>query len=340
MPLRTAAMRVSLLGLLCLVPAMPATAGPKEACDYSATQQGVSCLVLVDGQPVHEAYSGQGGPEKTWGLASGTKSFSGVAAAAAVQDGLIALDEKLSDTIVEWKGDARKDVTVRQMLSLTSGVRTPPPMEQLRLPFAEALMLPQEHAPGSHFAYGQAPFQIFAAFMERKLQGEKYEAYLNRRIMAPLGIKLEMRKGWYDGDPNFGGGGIMGARDWARFGEFVRLGGRWNGKQIVDARALAEIFKGTAANPAYGLTWWLKPPVGAQLPASPTMERATDMYKDRAGLDSLPVKDVWMAAGAGKQRLYIIPERKIVAVRQTARMLMGERVPYSDVEFLRLLLTP
>jgi hypothetical protein len=47
-----------------------------------------------------------------------------------------------------------------------------------------------------------------------------------------------------------------------------------------------------------------------------------------------------MAAGAGKQRMVILPERNMVAVRQSARMLLGERSGFSDVEFLRLLLAP
>jgi hypothetical protein len=45
-----------------------------------------------------------------------------------------------------------------------------------------------------------------------------------------------------------------------------------------------------------------------------------------------------MAAGAGKQRLVTLPERNMVAVRQTRRLLLGERSGFSDIEFLRLLL--
>jgi CubicO group peptidase (beta-lactamase class C family) len=313
-----------------------AIAGPKDACNYSASQEGVSCLVMIDGKTIYEAYDGRGAPDKAWGLASGTKSFSGLAAAAAVQDRLISLDEKMSDTLTEWQGDGRAEITVRQMLSLSSGIETPAPMEQLRIDYREAIALSLTSKPGTSFVYGQAPFQIFAAFMERKLNGEKYESYLRRRVLDPIGVTLEMREGLFGlGDPNWGGGGVMTARDWAKFGELVRLGGKWQGKQLVDPSALGECFKGSAANPGYGITWWLKPPKGARLPASKTMETATDLYAGDA-----PATQLWMAAGAGKQRLYIVPERRMVAVRQTARMLMGERVPYSDLEFLRLLLAP
>jgi CubicO group peptidase (beta-lactamase class C family) len=323
----------------CLLASAVAYAGPKEACDYSATMDGVSCLVMVDGRVVHEVYSGLGAVDKAWGLASGTKSFSGVAAAAAVQDGLFKLDDQASSILTEWKADARKAITIRQLLSLTSGIKTAKPgLGALRIDFAEAISLPLEHPPGSHYAYGQAPFQIFAAMMERRLGGEKYHAYLQRRFLDALGINLQMRERLFGGDPSWGGGASLSARDWAKFGEFVRQGGKRNGKQLVDAVALSDNFKGSFAHGGYGLTWWLKPDKGATVPLSGTTENATDFY--RGGADALPVSQVWMAAGAGKQRMMIVPERNMVAVRQSSRMLLGERSGFSDVEFLKLLLAP
>ena len=70
--------------LVCLTLPFAAHAGPQEACAYSVAMDGVSCLVMERGKITHEQYAKSGGPDKTWGLASGTKSFSGVAAAAAV----------------------------------------------------------------------------------------------------------------------------------------------------------------------------------------------------------------------------------------------------------------
>ena len=315
-----------------------ATAGPREACDYSARFEGVTCLVMLDGRIVHEQYRQPGDEAERWRLASGTKSFSGVAAAAAVQDGLLSLDERVSDTLTEWRNDGRRDVTIRQLLGLVSGIDTPAPGRGGRGSPEEAVSRRLAHPPGTRFAYGQAPFQIFAALMARKLKAESYEAYLRRRVLDGLGITLEFKPLTplaRDGT-DWGGGGAMSARDWARFGEFVRQGGRWNGQQWVDASALADNFVGSATHPGYGLTWWLKPPRGATVPLEGTTENATDFY--RGGADALPVAQVWMAAGAGKQRMIIVPERRMVAVRQTRRLLLGERSGFSDVEFLRLLL--
>ena len=53
---------------------------------YSDSRRGVALLVLREGETLHESYSGGGGVDRAWELASGTKSFCGVLAAALVQD--------------------------------------------------------------------------------------------------------------------------------------------------------------------------------------------------------------------------------------------------------------
>src|SRR3546814_13202797 len=60
-----------------------------------------------------------------------------------------------------------------------------------------------------------------------------------------------------DGAPLMPQGLVLAASEWAKIGEFVRGGGKLDGKPLVDELAFAELFKGSQANPAYGLTWWL-----------------------------------------------------------------------------------
>ena len=129
-----------------------------------------------------------------------------------------------------------------------------------------------------------------------------------------------------------GGGGAMTARDWAVFGEFVRLSGQWNGKQIIRKELLTECLQGTKPNPAYGLTWWLKRPVPDSLLQQVLLLRRE--MEEIVRSDWLP-EDLFMAAGAGKQRLYVIPSLKLVIVRQGA--FLGSR-SFSDAEFLEQLL--
>src|SRR3546814_11553156 len=59
---------------------------------------------------------------RTQGLLSGTKSLVGLMAAAAVQDGLLTLDERAADTLTEWRDDPqRAAITIRQLLTMTGG---------------------------------------------------------------------------------------------------------------------------------------------------------------------------------------------------------------------------
>lgn len=332
-----------LLPLLSVVQETPGPATPefcRLAAEYSAARRGISMLVLLDGKIVFEDYPSGGGPDRAHELASGTKSFSGVLAAAAVQDGLFRLEDPVADTIAEWKDDPRKArVTIRQLLTLTSGIQTGG--EAGRVPsYADAVSAPLVSEPGERFRYGAVPFQVFGELVRRKLADRKENAvdYLKRRILDPIGVKIGFWRRGPDGNPTMPSGAQLTARDWARFGEFVRLGGTWEGKEIVRRELLEECFRGSTANPAYGLTWWLNRPVTAeQRLRIPMLTVATDILRG----NRLPA-DLAMAAGAGHQRLYVSRERKLVAVRQAEGILnalAGDRsVKWSDAEFLCRLL--
>jgi CubicO group peptidase (beta-lactamase class C family) len=338
---------VQILIVLLLAPTL-ARADERAAAEYNARLGGVSLLVLRDGKTVFEDYPNGGGPDKAWELASGTKSFWGVAAAVAVKDGLLTLDEKASDTLVEWRADkAKSAITIRQILNLTSGLK-PAPIGRPPA-YLAAVAAPTVAPAGAQFAYGPLNFQIFGEILRRKLErfeGGRFKTpldYLSARILDPLGVKPAAWRKGADGYPHLPSGAALTARDWAKFGEFVRLGARHDGALLVDAKAFAENFEGSATNAAYGLTWWLnKAPSAEAYEASRTMQIASDLYS-HPRRDDLP-SDLFMAAGAGNQRLYIIPSKGLVVVRQYPKMFefgrRGRIRDYSDVDFLLALLAP
>lgn len=313
---------------------------------YNAEHAGVSLVVLQRGEIVCEDYPNGGAVDAGWRLASGTKSFSGIIAAAAVQDGLLSLDERVSDTLPAWRDDPLlAEVTIAELLSLTSGADFPGFRRAGRIPTYDQAVQRAEglHEPGRFFQYGSGPFQVFGAVMMAKLEAAGLdadpEAYLQRRILDPIGIaptEWVRRRGNL---PHLPSGAAFTARDWAQFGQFVLQEGRWQGDTLVDPGAFAQLFEGSEVNPAYGLTWWLSTPVDAATQeAIPQLARATDL----AGRGS-SVGPVYLAAGAGKQRLYVIPEADMVIVRQTDRIMasmMGRPPEWSDREFVTLAFEP
>lgn len=314
----------------------------KEAFDkaaaFSESSNGVSLLVMQYGKVLYERYAPRNGPRIPRELASGTKSFTGVMACLLARDGLLDLDERVSITITEWRGvPGKMDITVRQLLSLTSGLKTGG--ERGNVPtFRAAIESPLVTPPGTVFSYGAVPFQVFGELVKRKLGGKDPVKYLEERLFGPLGIKPARWTRGEDGNPHLSSGAAFTARDLAAFGEFVRLGGAWRGSPLVDGALLAECLAGSAANPAYGLTFWLNRETSAELRAKiPQLENGSEYLYD---LDYVP-KDLVFAAGSGMQRLYIMPSLGLVIVRQGDRIkesLAGAyRSGFSDREFFRLL---
>jgi CubicO group peptidase (beta-lactamase class C family) len=316
-------------------PAAPAEVNLQQAWEYCQPSGTRAMLVMYDGKIIFEQYASGGSATRPQLLASGSKSFNGVLAEAAVEDGLLKLDDKVSDVVTEWKNDPQKSqITYRQLLTLTSGLSPGSIRGKLGLSgWNDVLAVPMATAPGEKFEYGGNHLNAFAAALQRKLKNETYESYLKRRILDPLGITLTWRGRFDDGSPQVAGGGFMTARDWATFGEWIRREGNWNGKQIIAKKRLAECFVSTPQNPAYGLTWWLKRPVDRELfQAIPLLRTELGPLLTSAYIPD----DLVMAAGAGKQRLYVIPSLKLVAIRQGP--LLSANGQFADIEFLSRLL--
>lgn len=262
-----------------------------SAAEYARKYDLHGLLITQAGETLCEEYAGGYDAEKPHALYSGTKSFWGVAAAAAVDDGLLEFDEPVCETLPPWRTDSRKAlVTIRQLLSLTAGV----PFGGLGagVPrFEDAVAKPLTSEPGSVFTYGGIPLQIFGAVLTSKLHSQKQSPldYLRVRIFEPIGLQIGSWRTLKDGSNTMPTGAFLSARNWLRFGRLVCDGGAWGGKQLVSRKNITECWKPSSVNPRYGLGFWLEAP-GAKS------------------------SFVAYASGSGKQALYIIPQLQTVAV--------------------------
>ena len=295
-------------------------------------------LVTQNGRTIFEHYAHGGSAGGRWPIFSGTKSFWGIAALAAVHDGLFRLDDLVSDTITEWKSDPRKSrSTIRQLLSQTDGVEGASRLQRasIRDRNAMAIRLPTVAEPGAAFIYGPSHLQIFSELLRRKLKARSSIAYFEERVSNRLGLHRLNYKKDSRGNPLPATGFELTAREWARLGELVLGNGNYHGRQIVPAALLREAFAGSQANPSYGLTFWLNQQAATAREAD--MERMLDLQWQSAQWTGVCIckdapADMVVALGSGYQRLFVIPSLKAIIVRQ------GSNAKFSDAHFLRLVL--
>jgi len=309
-----------------------------RAAKYSERHRGVSILVMQNGRVIFEHYAHGGLPELRSPIFSGTKSFWGVAALVAVQRRLFQLDDRVADTITEWKNDPRKSqITIRELLNFTDGIEGASFLhhESIRDRNAAAIRLPVLAPPGSVFTYGPSHLQILCELLRRKLTGRSTVSFMQQNLLGPLDLdNLEFKKD-RRGNPLPASGFELTAREWARFGELVLGRGNYHGRQIVSSDLFRQAFTGSNANPSYGLAFWLN----AQAPYAREvdMEKEIDLSWERAGwsgtcICTVAPPDMVVALGSGYQRLFIIPSLRVLIVRQSA----GGN--FSDGYFLRLVL--
>jgi CubicO group peptidase (beta-lactamase class C family) len=298
-------------------------------------------LVMQNGRTIFEHYANGGSADGRWPIFSGTKSFWGIAALAAVHDGLLKLDDSVSDTITEWKSDPRKSqITIRQLLNQTDGVEGASRLQRpsIRDRNAMAIRLPLVAEPGSAFIYGPSHLQIFSELLGRKLKGRTTTAYIEGRVLNRLGLGRLAYKKDARGNPLPATGFELTAREWARLGELVLGRGNYHGRQIVSADLLREAFAGSQANPSYGLSFWLNEQ-SRKLSGEADMERMLDLPWQSAQWTDVCIckdapADMVVALGSGNQRLFIMSSLKAIVVRQ------GSNAKFSDAHFLRLVLGP
>ncbi len=311
-----------------------------RAANYSEKNRGFSILVMQNGKTVFEHYANGGGADMRCKIFSGTKSFWGIVALCALRDGFVKLDDRVADTITEWKNDPRKSqITIRQLLNQTDGIEPAPHLhsQSIQDRNAVAIQLPMVAAPGSAFEYGPSHLQIFNEVLRRKLNGRSTISYIQENVLSPLGLTgLEFKKDFL-GNPLPASGFELSAREWARLGELVLGRGNYHSKQIVPSNLLSQAFIGSSANPSYGFTFWLN----RQAPNAREIdiEKELDLKWQRARWGGICVcrgapPDMVVALGSNYERMFIIPSLNAIIVRQ------GWSAKFSDAYFLRLVLGP
>jgi CubicO group peptidase (beta-lactamase class C family) len=244
---------------------------------YMAHQRNAGLLIIQDGKIRFEKYALGYGAEGRWTSFSVAKSFTSTMVGAAVKDGYIkSLDDKVTQYIPTLRGSVYDDVTVRQLLTMTSGVKwnedyadpksdvaqfalqKPVPGEDITVSYMKKLT--REAPAGTKWVYKTGETNLIGVLVS-SATGKKLTDYLSEKVWKPYGMEADAF--WILGDT---GHEISGCclsarlRDYARFGQFVMDGGIAGGKRVVpdDWFAQATTKQAEIAQPGrgYGYQWW------------------------------------------------------------------------------------
>ena len=212
----------------------------------------------------------------SWSMA---KTVTGVMIGMLVADGRLRLDEGVPIPAWQRSGDPRGEITLRQLLQMRSGLKhaeeADPPYEAdtVRMlvldgrdnmaAYAEAQ--PLEAEPGAKWEYSSSTTVILADLAARTLTTSTDPAvraqvvgdYLRTRLFEPLGMRSMVPE--YDLAGTLIGGSLIHgtARDWARFGEFLRNDGAIKGAQLVPSAWIDFMTTPGPRNIGYGAQTWL-----------------------------------------------------------------------------------
>jgi CubicO group peptidase (beta-lactamase class C family) len=285
-------------------------------------------LVLHRGRVVYERYFGALTGQGQHIAMSVTKSFIGTLGAMLVAEGRIDPQAKVSQYVPELKDSGFGDATLRQVMDMTVGVRY---SENYADPKAEIweyvraghmlprpagyngatsvteylAKLPKEGEHGQGFAYKTVNTDVLSWVIQR-VTGKPIAVNLQERIWSKLGAEQDAYLIADEVGTAFAGGGFnTSLRDLARFGEMMRLDGKFNGQQIVPKNVVADIRGGGSQadfakagikllpNWSYRDMWWVS-------------------HNDHG---------VYLARGIHGQGIYVDPKAEMVIVRYASHPL-------------------
>ncbi len=194
-----------------------------------------------------------------------TKGIAALAILALVADGKIrSLDVPLSEYFSEFTQGDKRAITLRHVMSHTSGLRHAATNADAlnaqadRTAYARAL--PVITPPGTAFSYSNEATQLLSGVIERAA-GEPADAFTFRRLLSPLGIRDYHWKKDRAGNVQTYYGLSLTARDMARVGMLISRRGQFGKLRLLPEALVRELFTPGGVYGGYGLCFWLDPQV-------------------------------------------------------------------------------
>nr|WP_274387421.1 serine hydrolase [Salsipaludibacter albus] len=281
-------------------------------------------VVVRDGRVVAERYAdGFDAQTPLLGWSMG-KSVANAVVGRLVADGRMALDD--ADLREEWAGDLRAQITMAELLHMTSGLAFDetydPDTDATNMLFrpgstAEfAAAKPLADDPGTAWSYSSGTSNIVCD--EAQDASELGLELARDLVFDPLGMTSAVMEADASGGLVCSSFPYMTARDWARFGQWFLQEGEWEGQQLLPTdwiEATTTPVELETENP-YGAHWWLNEGADGDL-----------------RMPGVPADAYWASGNEGQQ-VVVVPSEDLVVVR------LGFTTDFSGIDWgLEALLT-
>ncbi|MEM6583090.1 MAG: serine hydrolase [Pseudomonadota bacterium] len=244
---------------------------------YMQDQRSAGLVILHDGKVRLEKYGLDFDDQGRWTSFSVAKSITSTLVGAAIKDGYIeSIDDKVTDYIPDLRGSAYDDVSIKQLLTMSSGVRWNEDYEDqdsdvarfnmhkaepgVDLTVSYMRQLKRDVPAGSKWLYNTGETNLIGVLVS-SATGKSLSDYLSEKIWVPYGMQQDAS--WLLGSTGHEISGCCvqaATRDFARFGQFTMDGAKVNGESIVpdDWFELATRKQRDIGYPGegYGYQWW------------------------------------------------------------------------------------
>ncbi|MDO7173797.1 serine hydrolase domain-containing protein [Mariniflexile sp. AS56] len=266
-----------------------------------------SFIILYNGRIVSENYFNGHDKSASWYWASAGKTLTTVVSGIAQHQGLININNKVSDYLgTGWtSAPLQKEnlITCKSLLAMNSG------LDDTLGDDVSPENLQYTADAGSRWAY----HNVYVKMQDvvAAASNQTWNTYFNTQLRNKIGMTGQ----WF----NVGGLSVYGSntRSMARFGLMMYANGTWENTQIVPESFLNEATNTSQTiNEAYGYLWWLNGKSSYHLPQS-QLEFSGSLIPNAPD-------DMYAALGKNDQKIYVVPSKKLVVIR------MGEQAEDSN----------
>ncbi len=224
----------------------------KKDSAYIDDMKTVSFLVIRNDSILYETYRGGWNDTLTSNLFSATKSIVGMLVGIAMDEGKIgSVDDKVMKYIPEYNRGRQKDITIRNLLTMSAGMDWDEAYASLFSVTTHGyygndlykliMGLDIVDTPGVQYSYRSGETQLLSFVLEAAT-GETIGKYAEKKLWQPMmaGQDAFWLLDKKNGDEKSFCCFHTTARDAARFGRLMLNMGNWNGRQLVSREYMEE----------------------------------------------------------------------------------------------------